>query len=194
MLTDAIRLKLCNASLICSAQFTTNTSSAIKTYNGQGVAGTGVIKSHHAIIYTGTLPALTDDEQPQRMNNGLPESGILPQAIRVVPFDRGTALDPVARLDYGDSYFFEAGVPNIRLWGKVHDDHHAALYVQYTQVTAAIQRAAQGPVPSPGAAPTAQSTATEVPQPKINPAAPDSGPLSDEVMSQLLSKIPRICR
>lgn len=166
----------------------TNFISAIKTYNGQGVAAPRVIKSHHAIIYTGQLPNLTGEEQPRRMPNGQPETGVLPQAIRVVTYDRGTALDPMARLDYGDRYLFEAGVPNIRLWGRVHDDFHAALFVQYTQVWAAIQRAVQGVAPSPGAATTAQSTTTEVPRPRIDPTSADSGPISDEAMEHILKQ------
>ena len=120
------------------------------------------------------------------MVNGQPENGVLPQAIRVETYDRGTALDPMARLDYGDRYLFDYGVPNIRLWGKVHDNYHAALFVQYTQVWAAILRAVQGVAPT--AAATAQSVATEVPPPKIDPTAADSGPISVEEMQSILRR------
>jgi hypothetical protein len=122
------------------------------------------------------------------MPTGQPENGVLPQAIRVETYDRGTALDPMARLDYGDRYLFDYGVPNIRLWGRVHSDYQAALFIQYTQVWAAIQRAVQGVAPTPGAAPTAQSTTTEVPPPKVDQTAADSGPISDEAMVAILKR------
>jgi hypothetical protein len=179
-------LKPCNYSHIHLVIEYPNSNRAIKTYNGQGVAAASVIKSHHAIIYTGEKPELIPEEYPRRMPNGQPENGVLPQAIRVETYDRGNALDPMARLDYGDRYLFDYGVPNIRLWGRVHSDFQAALFVQYTQVWAAIQRAVQGVVPTPGAAPTAQSTTTEVPPPRIDPTAADSGPISDEAMEAIL--------
>ena len=162
--------------------------SAIKTYNGQGVAAKGVIKSHHAIIYTGALPSLKENEQPRRLPNGQPENGVLPQPIRVEAYDRGTALDNMARLDYGDRFVFDYGVPNIRLWGRVHPDYHAPLYVQYTQVWGAIQRAALGvtPAPNPSADVTTQSTTTEVPPTRIDFSTPDSGPISDDAVTTLL--------
>lgn len=122
------------------------------------------------------------------MGNGLPENGVLPQPIRVVPYDRGTALDPLARLDYGDLYLFEAGVPNIRIWGRVHADSHAPLFVQFNQVWGSIQRAASGAVPVPGAVSTAESTTTEVPSRRVDPTSADSGPITDENMRQLMRR------
>lgn len=152
------------------------------------MAAIGVIKSHHAIIYTGEKPELTAAERPRRMNNGQPESGVLPQAIRVETFDRGTALDPMARLDYGDRYVFDYGVPNIRVWGRVHDNYQAAFFVQYTQVWAAIHQAVHGVTFTPGADATAESTTTEVPPTRVNYTAPDSGPISDDMMDALLQR------
>ena len=146
----------------------------------------GVIKSHHAIIYTSQpRPALVS-EQPQRLQNGLPESGMQPGPIRVVTYDRGKALDPMARLDYGDRYEFDYGVPNIRLFGKVHEDSLANLYVQYNSVWSAIQRAVQGTVPRPGTLPTTGSSTTEVPARRVDYSAPNSGPISDDQMRTLL--------
>lgn len=70
---------------------------------------------------------------------------MLPQSIRVIPYDKTKALDPMARLDFGDRYQFDHGVPNIRVWGRVHEDSQAALYVQYSSVWQSIQSAASGP-------------------------------------------------
>lgn len=69
-----------------------------------------------------------------------------PQPIRVVSYDRGKALDPMARLDYADRYDFDWGVSNIRLFGRVHEDSHAALFLQYNSVWQTIRTAIQGHV------------------------------------------------
>jgi hypothetical protein len=118
------------------------------------------------------------------MSIGQPESGMLPNGIRVVPYDRGKALDPMARLDYGDRYVFDHGVPNIRLFGRVHGDSLATLFLQYNQVWASIQRAAAGAVATPAALP-APSTTTEVPAAKTDFTRANSGPISDEQMRHL---------
>ena len=113
-----------------------------------------------------------------------PESGMLPNGIRVVPYDRGKALDPMARLDYGDLYVFDHGVPNIRLFGRIHENSLATLFLQYNQVWASIQRAAAGAVATPAALP-APSTTTEVPRVRTDFTRADSGPISDEQMGHL---------
>lgn len=81
------------------------------------------------------------------MGNSQLENGILPQPIRVTPYNLTNALDPMSRLDFGDRYIFDFGVPNIRVWGRVHDDSQAALYVQYSSVWRSIQSSAAGPGP-----------------------------------------------
>lgn len=119
-------------------------SRAIKTYNGRGVSAPGVIKSHHSIIYTSPCPRPTEGELPGRTTGGQLENGMQPSAIRIVQFDRGTALDPMSRLDYADRYEFDWGVPNITLFGRVHDESHAALFLQYNAVWSSIRLAVQG--------------------------------------------------
>lgn len=79
------------------------------------------------------------------MANGLLENGMLPQSIKVVAYDRAKALDPMARLDFGDRYQFDNGVSNMRVWGRVHEDSQAALYVQFNSVWRDIRNAASGP-------------------------------------------------
>ena len=161
-------------------------ASAIKTYNGQGVAAPGVIKSHHAIIFTGSQPRPDVSEQPQRLPNGQPEIGMQPQAIRIIPYDREKALDPMARLDFGDRYEFDYGVPNIRPFGRVHDDSQAALFVQYNAVWATIQRAAHGTVPRPAVQIVPQTT--EISTQRIDLASATSGPITDDQMRMLLQR------
>lgn len=70
--------------------------------------------------------------------------------IRVQQFDRTTALDPRARLDYMDTYEFDFGVTNIRMWGTIHPDSEAAFYAQYNHVWAMVMGAAAGPGPGAG--------------------------------------------
>lgn len=129
----------------CNVDFADLLYSAIKTNNSQGVAAPGVIKSHHAVIYTGTPPTIDAAERPQRMSNGHLENGMQPQAIRVMPYDKTKALDPMARLDYGDRYIFDHGVPNIRVWGRVHENSLPSLFVQFSAVWQNIHSAASGP-------------------------------------------------
>lgn len=183
------RLRLCITSRLGGQPPCTDIpSSAIKTYNSQGVAATGVIKSHHTIIYTGKPPKPTDEEKPQRLPSGQTESGMLSTALRVVPYDRGKALDPMARLDYGDRYQFDQGVPNIRLFGRVHDKHLAALFLQYNQVWNSIQRLAQGAVAPSSALPTEASSQTVVPTVRRDFTNANSGPIADDQVRELLRR------
>lgn len=67
----------------------------IATYSGQGVGKYGVVKSDHAIIYTGkTVPQPMQSELPSRR-----EAGMRPVPIRVDPDTRDDRLDPVSRVD-----------------------------------------------------------------------------------------------
>jgi hypothetical protein len=63
-----------------------------------GVAKVGVVKSDHAIIYTGTIaPEPRIDELP---NHG--ETGMRLASIQVEPASVTDRLDPVSRVDLGD--------------------------------------------------------------------------------------------
>lgn len=69
----------------------------ITTYSGRGLAQDGVVKSEHALIYTGSnSPQLRPDELPSRG-----ESGMRSQPIRVDPETRMDRLDPLSRIDFG---------------------------------------------------------------------------------------------
>jgi hypothetical protein len=69
----------------------------ITTYSGQGVAKHRVVKSEHAIIYTGRAPPEPRvDERPSRG-----ETGMRPQPIRVDPDNQTDRLDPMSRIHFG---------------------------------------------------------------------------------------------
>ena len=118
----------------------TDNCSPIKTYNGEGVAQRGVVKSRHGIIYTGQEPKRKSDETP-----GRDEEGMQSTAIRVIPYDKATALDKISRLDYGDRYRFDHRVPNIKIFGRVHENSEPSLYTQLHLVFNAIEKAARTP-------------------------------------------------
>lgn len=67
--------------------------------------------------------------------------------IRVEQFDRATALDPKARLDYMDTYEFDYGVTNIRVWGRIHPDSEATFYSQFSNVWRMVMGPGAGPGP-----------------------------------------------
>jgi len=154
---------------------------AIKTYQGRGVAAPGVIKSHHAIIYsTRVAPEAAPDELPPP---GHPLGGMQNQAIRVKSWDRERMLDPKARLDYMDRYEFDYGLGNIRVWGKLHEKSEATFYAQYHTVWRTVINAATGPGPLiPGYQPPPSDTAstsgtvipsnTQVVNPSMYPGQP----------------------
>lgn len=107
-----------------------NVSSAIKTYNGEGVAAGDVIKWHHTIIHS-------SEDAPEPQQNELPRRGELPmqpQPIKVETWDRARALDGMARLDYGTQYVFDRNVPNISMFGRIAPSHLAVFYSQLNLV------------------------------------------------------------
>ena len=113
------------------------------------------------------------------------------QAIRVESLDRGKALDPMARLDYGARYVFDNGVPNIRYFGRIHPDYLASLYGSYNLVWSIISGAQPATPVShqmSATASTAGSVATIVPNRAARPslASPDSGPITVDEMRALL--------
>ncbi|KAK5170654.1 uncharacterized protein LTR77_005243 [Saxophila tyrrhenica] len=164
---------------------------AIKTYNGEGVAADGVVKFHHAIIYTGDEPEPEPDELPRRPGNGKMEQPMQAQAIRVEQFDRTRALNPMSRLDYGSRYVFDHGVPNIIILGRIHVYSRASLHAQFNHVWAQIREAhrpSHAAQQVSSAASNADSTTTITPATRAGPslASPDSGPITDEELVSLL--------
>lgn len=90
------------------------------TYEGHGVGKAGIKKHHHTIIYTRKQPpSPTAPEMPQRKSDGSPEDGMQTNPIRVVPREKGIALDPMARLNYGNPITFDYGV-KVEFFGRVH--------------------------------------------------------------------------
>lgn len=71
--------------------------------------------------------------------------------IKVEVLDRATALDPKARLDYMDTYEFDFGVANIRLWGRIAESSELAFYAQHLQVYQMVMGAKVGPIQVAGA-------------------------------------------
>ncbi|KAK3712229.1 hypothetical protein LTR37_009091 [Vermiconidia calcicola] len=164
----------------------------IKTYNGRGVAAPGVIKTHHAIIYTGQEPPTPNaNEEPRRMTHtGEMEEGMHPQAIKVITYDRTKALDPMARLDYADKYEFDHRVPNVRLFAKVDESSEAAMFGQFHLVWAridAVMNASRNTstanttassstaVPASRSASQSTNSSTRVPAPRSVPQSGNAG-------------------
>ncbi|KAK5725253.1 hypothetical protein LTR17_013122 [Elasticomyces elasticus] len=142
-----------------SAQHSTFDALPIKTYNGQGVAAQGVIKAHHAVIYTMPIrlpaPRGSDAEQPQRIP-GVPggvEAGMQAQAILVIPSDETRPLDPMSRLDFFDRQTFDINIADVRIYGRVEQRYVPILLGQYHAVWASIQRSTG--LPNPATAPLA---------------------------------------
>lgn len=78
-----------------TSQLIADACSPVKTYNGEGVSRE--IKFLHSQIYSGrTVPKLLASEQP-RMVNGVIEQPMQQHAIRAVPYDRATMLDPLSK-------------------------------------------------------------------------------------------------
>ena len=177
------------------AKASINEYRAIKTYNGQGVAASGVIKSHHTMIYTGTKPEPQPNELPRRYSSGQIETGMQPQAIRIIQYDRATGLDKMARLDYCARHELEYGMPNLRLFGTVHRDSLAALYTQWNLVWVQVYGAISGPpvsamaIPSSSAIPAALiGIASNTTTPKATPPEPAPSSITDTQMISMIEK------
>jgi hypothetical protein len=119
-------------------------ASAIKTYNGEGVAAAGVIPFYHAIIYTGRKAPQPSREEMRTIARPGHMERMQPHPIRVQQYDLTQALDSMARLDFTDVYELDYNYPVIRLLGKVHNDSHAAFITQYKSVWSKIRSAAGG--------------------------------------------------
>lgn len=82
---------------------TSCTAIPISTYGGKGTGKRGIVKSEHAIVYTGRLP-------PRPLPSEVPSHGELPmreKAIRIIPDVRASSLDPLSRLNYGKVFTIE---------------------------------------------------------------------------------------
>ncbi|KAK4950617.1 hypothetical protein LTR10_010610 [Elasticomyces elasticus] len=140
-----------------AAQNSTFDAVPIKTYNGQGVAASGVIKAHHAVIYTMPIrppaPRGSEAEHPQRLPGGV-ETGMQAQAILVIPSDKTRPLDPMSRLDFFDRQTFDINIADVRIYGRVEQRYVPILLGQYHAVWAGIQRSTglPNPVNAPRAA------------------------------------------
>jgi len=98
----------------------------IVTYAGMGVGKPGVVKSEHAIIYTGKIPPqVLPNEQP-----GRGERPLLPVAIRVDPEDRCDNLHPASRLDFGKVYTIQHNL-KVKDFGLVNQRSIGALINQF---------------------------------------------------------------
>ena len=139
------------------------------TYQNQGVAKVGVVKHHHSIIYTRIpAPLPTSSELPQRRPDGAPEEGMLPNSVRVAPRSQALALDPLARLNYGNPLAFDYGV-RVETFGRVHDNSVQDFIFQFRyvwrnrQTTAESQslRVSASPGPAHSTPPVSDQPAAE---------------------------------
>jgi hypothetical protein len=93
----------------------------IMTYGRQGVAKPGVIKCHHAVVYTSRKePAPQKNEAPKRGEKGLLTS------IRVKANSRQEKLDPLSRINFSKIYTVEHNVkvPIFLLFSKIYIPEH----------------------------------------------------------------------
>ncbi|KAK5146958.1 hypothetical protein LTR32_001528 [Rachicladosporium monterosium] len=105
------------------------TALPILTYGGMGVAKPGVVKSEHAIIYSGHQPLATRPEE-------LPRRGELPmqaQPIRLVLDERPKRLDPMSRINCARVHTIEHNV-KVKPLGMVHPASLEALTTQFFAV------------------------------------------------------------
>ncbi|KAK0333725.1 hypothetical protein LTR94_019623 [Friedmanniomyces endolithicus] len=105
------------------------TALPILTYGGMGVAKPGVVKSEHAIIYSGHQPLATRPEE-------LPRRGELPmqaQPIRLVLDERTERLDPMSRINCARVHTIEHNV-KVKPLGMVHPASLEALTTQFFAV------------------------------------------------------------
>ncbi|KAF7185509.1 hypothetical protein HII31_13133 [Pseudocercospora fuligena] len=132
--------------------------SPLTTYNGLGVSKQGVIKSDHAIIYTGLqAPERLPAERPDRN-----EDGMRPYAIRVLNDDRTERLQDTCRVNFADMQKIPLDTP-VKSFGVVADDSLPALKYQLRAVLF------EEPLPSPAALSSSADTVRGAPS-----AAPTS--------------------
>jgi hypothetical protein len=100
----------------------------IVTYNRQGVAKHGVIKSNHCIAFTSKSEPLPDPQEAPRRG----ESGMLP-GIRIRPKRRKEKLDAKARIDFSRMYTVEHSV-KVYDFGDVYEEYLDWLSNQWIMV------------------------------------------------------------
>jgi hypothetical protein len=110
------------------------------TYGRQGVAKPNTIKSHHAIIYTGSK-----EVQPQ--SSELPREGEwgMLKSIRVKPRLRSSKLDPMSRVNFAKIYTVEHNV-KVMDFGDVHED---SIHVLNSQWVWALTQDTTGQISTP---------------------------------------------
>ncbi|KAK4950621.1 hypothetical protein LTR10_010614 [Elasticomyces elasticus] len=115
----------------------------IKTYNSQGVAARGVVKAHHAVVYTEPIkpPGLdgTLREQPLSLPNGNLEAGMQSPAIHIVPHNETELFDPLSRLYFAETRILHSDTEEVRLFGVVDPQHISRLLQHYRTVRAMLQ-------------------------------------------------------
>lgn len=105
------------------------TALPIVSYSGRGVSGSQVLKSDHAIIYTGNSP-------PDPLPAELPlrgETGMRPVPIRVTTDDRGERLERMSRVNFGKVTTVQHDI-EVRSIGSVNRDSISALASQFSNV------------------------------------------------------------
>ena len=110
----------------------------ISTYSGQGVAKPSVVKSDHAIIYTGP-------EAPLPRRGEFPSRGEAPMRsipIRVNMDNASEKLDPMCRINFGGLHMIQHNVKT-RSFGTVHKNSLADLQLQFNSVFNKVPMAAR---------------------------------------------------
>lgn len=100
----------------------------ITTYGRRGLSKPGVLKRHHAVIYSGRV-------EPERVAGEMPGPGehdVLP-SIQVRPTDEDDRMDPMSRLNFGKLYTVEHNV-RVFNYGMVIPDHIPVIRTQWKQV------------------------------------------------------------
>jgi hypothetical protein len=101
----------------------------ISTYNGQGVAKQRVVKSDHAIIYTGSIaPTPGSEEYPRRG-----EAPMRSIPIRVDLDNASEKLDPMSRINFGGIHMIQHNVKT-KSFGVVNQKSLADLKLQFESV------------------------------------------------------------
>jgi len=102
--------------------------SPVVTYEEQGVSKRGVVKAHHAIVYTSST-------EPQPKRNERPGQGEKPMlpGIRIVPITRTSKVDKMARVDFSRMYSVEPWV-EVFDFGRVHQQHMGRLQSHWVNV------------------------------------------------------------
>lgn len=101
----------------------------IVSYGKQGVGKASVVKSEHAIIYTGReIPKILPAERP-----GPGEEGLRPRPIRVVPDNDTDKLDPESRVDFGKVHTIQHNLKT-KAFGMVAENDREAFTTQFGNV------------------------------------------------------------